>query len=161
MAILTRDGNIVDVNASFLGFVGFSKDDLTGRDCRETELLGRLWNNIAAAMFGKSEKNERILVGAKTFDVFITPISTGSDITHVSVLFRDISALVDLERDFTKKSREIIITNTVTVAAPQKTENKLSLYATVPNGRKVNSFPRRKANGNPVVCPTASSVTWI
>lgn len=116
IVILARDGRIVDANAAFLALVNLKKPDIAERDCRDVEPLSLLWNGVTASIFSREGRTENFSLGNSFYEASIAPVTSGGDITHVGILFRDVTQVRNLEKDFMRKCRELIITNTLSGA---------------------------------------------
>jgi diguanylate cyclase (GGDEF)-like protein len=116
VAILSRDGRILEANSAFSALANLEPSSLRGRDCRDVEPMKELWNTISACVLHRKEETERISYGNMTLDVLITPIITGDEVRNLGVVFRDVSSYVLLENEFVKRSKELIITNTLSSA---------------------------------------------
>lgn len=106
------------------------RQNVIGQDCRLVEPLSRLWSGITSSIFRKAVLLDRIAGEGKSFEAVINPVMTEGDLSHVCVHLRDITALVNIEREFIKRNRELIITNTLS-GAFISSENLGSVYADI------------------------------
>jgi diguanylate cyclase (GGDEF)-like protein/PAS domain S-box-containing protein len=108
---LSRDGRIVVVNDAFIRMSGIKQEELSGKDCREVEHLNVLWNNVSACALHRSEQTERITYKNIVLDAFISPVISNGFLNNIIVEFRDVSAYVNLEKEFLKRNKELVVTN--------------------------------------------------
>jgi diguanylate cyclase (GGDEF)-like protein len=111
VAVLTRDGEVAEVNAAFARLLELKKEDIIGKDCREVKHLDALWNSITACALHRSEQVERITDRNRTMDVYMKPVIEDRFLNNIVVEFRDVSAYVNLEREFLKRNKELVVTN--------------------------------------------------
>lgn len=114
VVILKRDGGILTSNLAFSEFVGLSKEDITGRDCRDVNPLNVLWNSITACALHRTDKIERITYRDAVLDAFITPVISDGFLNHICVEFKDMSSYVRLEEESMRRNKELVITNALT-----------------------------------------------
>lgn len=111
--ILRADGAIHDLNEGFSRLVGFSKEELTGRDFREIGMLKTLEEKIARVALGTTEDFERLLHQGRHYEIFILPFESADKRLLVRILFKDVSNFVRLENELLRRNRELVIINTL------------------------------------------------
>jgi diguanylate cyclase (GGDEF)-like protein len=111
VVVLERDGRILAVNSAFAKLTDGKREDMEGRDCREVEYLNTLWNSISACALHRSEQTERIAHRNSIMDAVIAPVINNGFLNNILVEFRDVSAYVNLEKEFLKRNKELVITN--------------------------------------------------
>jgi diguanylate cyclase (GGDEF)-like protein/PAS domain S-box-containing protein len=116
VVVLSRDGRILEANSHFTRLAGIKKESLLGMECRSVEILSPLWNTIAASLLDRTEHVERVLRKGLIFDASITPIVTENEVNHIAISFRDVTSIVNLEQQFAKRNRELVIANILTSA---------------------------------------------
>jgi diguanylate cyclase (GGDEF)-like protein len=116
VAIVGRDGRTLAVNEAFAALAALKKEDVLGRDCREVEPLGHLWNTITACMLHRREQSECLQFKGLTFEVSVVPVMREEALKEVCVVLRDISFLVSLEKECEKRNRDLVVTNVLSSA---------------------------------------------
>jgi diguanylate cyclase (GGDEF)-like protein/PAS domain S-box-containing protein len=116
VVITARDGTIAEANTAFLDLVDASKDDVLGRECHEIEPIKSLCNLIASTMLQKAKQKQRVAFRNITFEATVSPVKVNGEMSYVLIVLTDISAFVNLEAEFLKKNRELIISNTLSSA---------------------------------------------
>jgi diguanylate cyclase (GGDEF)-like protein/PAS domain S-box-containing protein len=114
--ITSRDGTVVEVNDSLLKLIDASKDKVIGKDCREIEPLDTLCNMITDTALRKVKQKQRITYRNITLEASVSPVVVEDDLAHILIVLTDVSAFVNLEAEFLRKNRELIITNTLSSA---------------------------------------------
>lgn len=102
---------MAEANAAFSRLAGIRKENIVGKDCRLLEPLNRLWEGITSCIFLGTSQSDTLAFEGKHFEVTITPVVSADTASHVCIEFRDISSYVNLEREFFKRNRELIITS--------------------------------------------------
>lgn len=92
------------------------KEEVLGRDCREVEPLGQLWNTITACILYRREQAECMSFKNLTFEASIVPVVQDEALQQVCVVLRDISFMVSLEKECQKRNRELVVTNVLSSA---------------------------------------------
>jgi diguanylate cyclase (GGDEF)-like protein len=128
LAVLSRDGRVLEANSAFIALLGKKKSSIMGMDCREIEPLGSLWNTITAAMVMSEERSERIIFHDRNYEARALPSGSNGEKPHVIVMLKDITSLVALEGEMVKRNRELIIVNTLS-GAFIGSENMESIYS--------------------------------
>jgi diguanylate cyclase (GGDEF)-like protein len=64
----------------------------------------------------KVKQKQRVLFRNITFEATVSPVTVNGELSYVIIVLADISAFVNLETEFLKKNRELIITNTLSSA---------------------------------------------
>ncbi len=75
-----------------------------------------LSESIIRCIFDRVEKSEQITFGNHTLNATVTPIIVNGNLNFISVVLRDISAFVQLERSLLKRNKELGIINTLSGA---------------------------------------------
>jgi diguanylate cyclase (GGDEF)-like protein len=89
---------------------------LLGRDCSDLKSLKDLCSLITSAVLHKVKQKQRIIYRNVNLDVTASPLIEEGEITYVVAVLQDISAYVNLESEFLRKNRELIISNTLSSA---------------------------------------------
>jgi diguanylate cyclase (GGDEF)-like protein len=113
IVLLSRDGRLKAANAPFRDLVSQKIEKLIDRDCRDCAPLNELWNPITAALLHGNDLVERLTFAGRVYDVTITPAVDEVEGGMLIVLFRDVSQFVRIENELTQKTRELIVTNTL------------------------------------------------
>jgi diguanylate cyclase (GGDEF)-like protein/PAS domain S-box-containing protein len=116
VAVIARDGRMLAVNNAFSALAGQKKENILGRDCREVEPLGLLWNTVTACILHRREQSECLSYKGLTFEVSIVPVVESEVLQQVFIVLRDISFMVSLERECQKRNKELIVTNVLSSA---------------------------------------------
>lgn len=114
--MLKRDGHIMEANNAFLKFSGFKKEDIMGKDSQDIMPLKVLSESIIKCKFDRLEKSEQITFGNHILNATITPVIINGDLNFISIVFRDISTFIQLERALLKRNKELGIINTLSGA---------------------------------------------
>jgi diguanylate cyclase (GGDEF)-like protein len=109
--VLKRDGWILTANSAFERITDLKRERIEGRDCREVEPLNNIWNSISACVLHRTEQTERISYRNMVMDALIVPVMTDGFLEHICIEFRDMSSYVNLENEFLKRNKELVITN--------------------------------------------------
>jgi diguanylate cyclase (GGDEF)-like protein/PAS domain S-box-containing protein len=113
IAVLSREGRIVEMNSAFIDLSGQKRDSLIGQDCWKVDILAPLWDNTTACLLHRKEQEERVTLGDRIFDVTMTPVIAGGEASNVCICFKDITTFVSLEGQFIKRNKELVIANTL------------------------------------------------
>lgn len=97
-------------------FSKIEKGKLIGKNSHEIMPLKLLSDSLTKCTFEKVEKSEQMTFGAHIFNATITPVVSDGNINFISIVLRDISAFVQLERSLLKRNKELGITNTLSSA---------------------------------------------
>jgi diguanylate cyclase (GGDEF)-like protein/PAS domain S-box-containing protein len=116
VVITARDGTITEVNTAFLDLVDASRGDVMGKDCHEIDPIKALCNLIASTVLQNVKQKQRVIFRNITFEATVSPVTVNGELSYVLIVLADISAFVNLETEFLKKNRELIITNTLSSA---------------------------------------------
>jgi diguanylate cyclase (GGDEF)-like protein/PAS domain S-box-containing protein len=116
VVIASRNGKIVEANAAFLSLVGTSKEKVVGRDSSDVEPLETLANVMTSTVLHRMKHRERFVYRGRSLEATVTPIVIEGEVAYVLVVLVDISAFVNLEAQYLRKNRELIITNTLSSA---------------------------------------------
>lgn len=116
LVITARDGKIAEVNKAFLELIDASRDDVIGRDCHEIEPIKFLCNVIASTALQRIKQKQRVAFRNITFEATVSPMTIDGEMSYVLIVFTDIAAFVNLEAEFLRKNRELIISNTLSSA---------------------------------------------
>jgi len=99
-----------------LEFFKIEKGNLIGKNSHEIMPLKLLSDSLTKCIFEKVEKSEQMTFGAHIFNATITPVVSDGNINFISIVLRDISAFVQLERSLLKRNKELGIINTLSSA---------------------------------------------
>lgn len=116
IVILKEDGYIVEANKAFSEFSKLGKEKLINKNSRDIMPLKILSESIKGCIFEKAEKSDQITFGNHVFNATITPIIVGGSLNFMSIVLRDLSAFVQLERALLKRNKELGIINTLSGA---------------------------------------------
>lgn len=116
IVILKEDGYIVEANKAFSEFSKLGKEKLINKNSQDIMPLKILSESIKGCIFEKVEKSEQITFGNHVFNATITPIIVGGSLNFMSIVLRDLSAFVQLERALIKRNKELGIINTLSGA---------------------------------------------
>lgn len=116
IAVMSKDGRIMEINAAFVESFGVSKAVARGRDCRDIAPLGMLWNAVTSCLLYNKPQGVRIKHDNLTLEASITPVIEEGEAFGVCVLLRDVSPIVMLEEEFLKRNKELVISNTLASA---------------------------------------------
>ena len=97
-------------------FFKIEKGNLIGKNSHEIMPLKLLSDSLTKCIFEKVEKSEQMTFGAHIFNATITPVVSDGNINFISIVLRDISAFVQLERSLLKRNKELGIINTLSSA---------------------------------------------
>ncbi len=89
---------------------------MIGKECRAIEPLKAVSDTVASTLLHNTKQVERIPYRNLTFEVSIMPVRADDGMGYILIVFRDISAFVNLEAEFLRKNRELIISNTLSSA---------------------------------------------
>jgi len=116
VVIASRDGTIAEVNQAMLDLIDASRDSLLGKDCADVSPLDELRDLVTSAVLHKVRQKQKLNYRNLTLEATVTPIVTDDEIKHVLIIIQDVSAYVNLEAEFLRKNRELIISNTLSSA---------------------------------------------
>lgn len=116
IVILKEDGYIVEANKAFSEFSKLGKEKLINKNSQDIMPLNILSESIKRCIFEKAEKSDQITFGNHVFNATITPMIVGGSLNFISIVLRDLSAFVQLERALIKRNKELGITNTLSGA---------------------------------------------
>ncbi|MBI4690082.1 MAG: diguanylate cyclase [Nitrospirae bacterium] len=116
IVILKRDGSVIEANKTFLEFSKLGKKELIGKNSRDVMPLKVFAENITKCTFERIEVSEQITFGDHVLNATITPVIINGDLNFISIVFRDISAFVQLERMLLKRNKELGTINTLSGA---------------------------------------------
>ncbi len=113
IVITSRDGNIIEANAAFLSLINASKGEVVGKDSSAVKPLDALANVLTSTVLHKTKHRERLVYKSLSLEASVTPISLEGEVAYVLVVLTDISAFINLEAEYLRRNRELIITNTL------------------------------------------------
>jgi len=116
IVILKRDGYIMETNKAFLEFFKLEKDKLIGKNSRDIMPLKILSESVTRCIFERSERSDQITFGDHVLNATITPVIVNGNLNFISIVLRDISVFVQLEKALLKRNRELGIINTLSGA---------------------------------------------
>lgn len=106
----------METNSAFSGLSGLERDKLIGKDSRDIAPLRFIYGTISECIYDKIERSEQITFGTQILNATITPILVNDNLNLLSIVFRDISAFIQLERALLKRNKELGIINTLSGA---------------------------------------------
>ncbi|MGD2080249.1 MAG: sensor domain-containing diguanylate cyclase, partial [Nitrospirota bacterium] len=85
-------------------------------DASDVEPLGALANVLTSTVLHRMKQKERLLYGNRSLEATLSPVVLEGEVAYILIVLADISAFVNLEAQYLKKNRELIITNTLSSA---------------------------------------------
>jgi len=114
--ILKRDGRIVEANEAFLSLIEKKRSDVIGKNYDEFKILKVLENSLTLCYSKKKEQTENISYEDKILSATLMPVMLDDEVARVSVVFRDISNFMKIERELLKRNKELMVINTLSNA---------------------------------------------
>jgi diguanylate cyclase (GGDEF)-like protein len=113
VVIVRSDGKLHDLNVEFVKFAGEARDILLKKNIADIETVRPLENKILGAISTRNSAFEQSFCGNGRYEVFIQPFESEDGVAFVSVIFKDISNFVNLEKELLKRNKELMIINTL------------------------------------------------
>jgi PAS domain S-box-containing protein len=113
--IASRDGRILEANRALVELIDTSRESLVGKDCSQIEPLKEICDLVTLAVLHKVKQRQRINYRNVNLEATVSPITENGEIRHVILVLHD-TAFVNLEAEFLRKNRELIISNTLSSA---------------------------------------------
>lgn len=116
VVILKRDGRIVEANDAFLSLIGKKKSDVIGKKYEDFKILKILENSLTLCYAKNKEQTENISYEDKILSATLMPVMLDDEIVRVSIVFRDISNFMKIEKELLKRNKELMVINTLSNA---------------------------------------------
>lgn len=116
IAIIRKNGKIVDVNPAFSDLTGFDAKEVKDKHYSEVPPLEGLRASLERSISEGRGYSEQVYVADRVINAEITPISVEDGTGQISIVMKDITQFVRLEHELLKRNKELIITNTLSSA---------------------------------------------
>lgn len=116
VVILRRDGKIVEANTAFLQMIGKVKDNVIDRGFEDFRILSLLKDGFARCVTRKTEQSEHINFEGRAMSTTLMPIMLEDEVIRVSVIFRDITNFIQVEKELLKRNKELTVISTLSNA---------------------------------------------
>jgi diguanylate cyclase (GGDEF)-like protein len=113
---LKRDGYVIEANKAFLDFFRVERERLIHKNSHDTMPLKVFYESITRCIYEKIEISEQLTFGDHVLNATITPVLVNDSLNFISIVLRDVSAFVQLEKALLKRNKELGIINTLSLA---------------------------------------------